>query len=248
VSRDLHDAETPETESAADGSVKKGSFDVTMDEGIAAAQNASVRRRLSTGTLIMGGVVAIAATSLWSMRAIDRAVAAGPRISKENEKLVDDILKRGKGADLAIDTDATRLLEPADAVGEVRVPLRELAKNPFVLWTPPASAAAPSADGGPAPVPVDTRAERIAEWEQKVDQAAGSIRVLSTMSGTGPVGATGIANVNGHMMRIGDVFGIANSDIEFSIERVERDALTVRAYNAELRHERIVTVKVNRKW
>lgn len=248
MSRDLHDAETSETGSGEDGSVKKGSFDVTMDEGIAAAQNASVRRRVSTGTLIMGGVVAIAVASLWSMRAIDRAVAAGPKLSKENEKLVEDILGRGKGADLAVDTDATRLLEPAEAAGAVRVPLRELAKNPFVLWAPPAAPSAPSPDGGPAPVPVDTRAERIAAWEQKVDQAAASIRVLSTMSGTGPVGATGIANVNGHMMRIGDAFGIANSDVEFTIERVERDALTVRAFNAELRHERIVTVKVNRKW
>lgn len=247
MSRDLHDAETPETDSGADGSVKKGSFDVTMDEGIAAAQNASVRRRLSTGTLIMAGVVAIAAASLWSMRAIDRAVAAGPKLSKENEILVKEILERTKGAaDRVIDTDATRLLEPADAADEVRVPLRELSKNPFVLWAPPATA--PSVDGGSAPVPVDTRAERVADWERKVDQAAASIRVLSTMSGTGPVGATGIANVNGHMMRIGDVFGIANTDVEFSIERVERDALTVRAYNAELRHERIVTIKVNRKW
>lgn len=248
MSRDLHDAETTDTESNGDGSVKKGSFDVTMDEGIAAAQNASVRRRISTGTLIMGGVVAIAVVSLWSMRAIDRAVAAGPSLSKENEKLVKEMLERGKGADLPIDTDATRLLEPAEAAGEARVPLREIAKNPFVLWAPPAAPSAPSADGGPAPAPVDTRAERIAAWEQKVDQAAGSIRVLSTMSGTGPVGATGIANVNGHMMRIGDVFGIANSDVEFSIERVERDALTVRAYNVDLRHERIVTIKVNRKW
>lgn len=248
MSRDLHDAETTDNESGADGSVKKGSFDVTMDEGIAAAQNASVRRRVSTGTLIMGGVVAIAATSLWSMRAIDRAVAAGPRGNKDDESIIKDYFEREKGPRASIDTDATRLLEPTEAAGDVRVPLRELAKNPFVLWTPPASAAAQSPDGGPAPVPVDTRTERIAEWEQKVDQAAASIRVLSTMSGTGPVGATGIANINGHMMRIGDVFGIANSDVEFSIERVERDALTVRAYNAELRHERIVTVKVNRKW
>lgn len=247
MTRDPRDDESPDVSVHAEGGeslAKRSSFDVTMDEGLAAAQNASAGPRFSTGTLIMVGVILLAGASLWSMRAIDRAVASGPRTSKADEELVSKMLERGSGASFAIDTDATRLLEPTEAVSETQVPLKEIAKNPFVLWAPPST---PGTSPAPDKPQVDTRAERVAEWERKVDQAAASVRVLSTMS-TGRDGNSGIANVNGHMMRMGDVFGVQNSGIEFSIDRIERDAVTMRTYSNELKHERIVTIKVNRKW
>lgn len=245
MTRDQHEAATDSSE-VAEGTTERGSFDVTIDEGFASNQGVRVRRRISTGTLIMGGVLAIAATSLWSMRAIDRAAAVAPKGSKEVEDLVNKALSdKGSGT---VETDASRLLEPTEATQNLQVPLAELSKNPFVLWAPPI----PPGGGGGGTVPteptVDVLAERIAEWERNVDSAAAAIKVQSTMSGSGPLGATGIANINGHMMRISDVFGVDNSDIEFSIERIERDALTVRAYNGEFKRERLVTVKVNRKW
>ncbi|MFO0827174.1 MAG: hypothetical protein U0572_03405 [Phycisphaerales bacterium] len=221
--------------------VAKSTLDVSLDEGFAAGNTLASRRRISSGTLIMGAVILASGASLWSMRAIDRAAASGPSVDKEFERLFESVKKNPGGA--TIETDASRLLDTTEGSTDVRVPLKDLAKNPFVIWRDPS--AATEAPTEPAAVPGASIQERIAEWEAKVDAAAGAIKVQSTMESAN---GNGMANVNTHMMREGDVFAVDKTDIEFTIARIERNQLTVRAYNPELRHERLVIIKVNKKW
>ncbi len=244
-----HDPAESDVTSGAEGgstAVERSSFDVTMDEGLALGQASASRRRISSGTLLMAGVVVLAGASLWSMRAIDRAAAMAPTTSKDKDtdSFVDKALaEKGRNAS-SVPPEVRPLLDTEHGNDAVRVPLKDLQKNPFVLWDIP-NAPVPTT---PTDTPIDQRPARVAEWEKQVDSAALAIKLQSTMSGTGPQGATGLANINGHTMRLGDLFGVEGSDVEFTIEAIERDTITVRAYNADLKHERLVTVKVNRRW
>lgn len=251
MSRDHHEAADAE-QAALDESVpSRGTLDVSLDDAFNAGSARTARRRISSGTMLLGLVVLIAGVSLWSMRIIDKAVASGPKMDRETESLLEAALKRGASAGAGADTPASMLLEPASEVDEVKVPLKDLAKNPFVIWRdvtdpPPPS---PSGTGGGDGKQPTSREQQIAQWEADVDAAATIIKIQSTMEGPdGPNGPTGIANMNGHMMRVGDLFAVESSDIEFTIERIQRNEVTVRAYNSSLRHERLVVVKVNRKW
>jgi len=247
VTRDQAEAVDAVEAQEANENPGKGTLDVSLDEGFASGNTSSVRRRLSTGTLIMGGVILMAGGSLWSMRAIDRAAASGPVTSKELESLFDAALKKDAEVGRMIETDAGLLLRPTEAANEVTVALKDLTKNPFVIWRDETGGSVPT-NPGPEPPPVDTLADRIALWNEQVDSAAGAIKVKSTMESKGDQGPVGLANVNGHMMREGDLFAVEKSDVEFTIARIVRSEVTFRAYNTELKHERLVIVKVNRKW
>lgn len=223
-----------------------GSFDGSSDgsmDGALAGASARVRRRISSGSLILAGVVLASGFSLWTMRAIDRAAASGPKTSPEIEEIVKKALDPQNALAASADKPevfVNRTQPPTD----LQVPAEEVQKNPFVVYQSP-TAAQPVAEKPKDEAP---KVDHVAEWQSKVDAAAAAIRLQSTLSGGGEKGAVGIANINGHMMRIGEIFGVEGSDIEFTLEAVERDAITVRAYNAELKHERLVTVNVAKKF
>jgi len=223
-----------------------GSADGSMDGAFGAGGFGSVKRRISSGSLLMGGVVVLSIGSLWSMRAIDRAAASGPLKSSEMDVFVDEALERG-GRKVDPNTDATRLLEPTEANADLRVPWKDLVKNPFLIWLDP-TVPGTTDPKDPPTTPGDDLAARIAAWQKQVDAAAAAIRLQSTIVNTsGPKGATGIANINGHMLRLDDVFGVDGTDTEFKIQSIDRDEMTVVAYNAALKHERIVKVTVLKK-
>jgi hypothetical protein len=223
-----------------------GSADGSMDGALAGATG-KVRRRINSGTLILGGVIVASGVSLWSMRAIDRAAASGPTSSKEIEDLVKGALDGSKKSGSAENGgDPKAFVDRTQPPVDLQVPAEQVQKNPFVVFAEPTKAdpTKPVVDTPPVAPVVDL----IAEWQTKVDAAAGMIRLQSTMSGQDPQkGLVGLANINGHMMRLGDVFGVEGSDIEFRLDHVERDAITVRAYSAELKHERLVTVNVMKR-
>jgi hypothetical protein len=237
------DESTNEHETTTATNSLDGSADGSMDGALSGA-SARVRRRISSGTLILGAVIVASGASLWTMRAIDRAAASGPKMSKEIEDLVKKALDP-KAQTVAENSKPETFVSRTQPPTDLQVPAEEVQKNPFVVYQPPKSGGDSPPDGEQPRVP---QVDLVAEWQSKVDAAAAAIRLQSTMSGKGAQGATGIANINGHMMRIGEIFGVEGSDIEFTLEQVERDAITVRAYNAELRHERLVTVNVAKRF
>ncbi len=219
-----------------------GSADGSMDGALAGATS-MVRRRINSGSLILAGVVVLSGVSLWSMRAIDRAAASGPTSSKEIEDLVKGVLDPAKKTAVGdAGGNPKEFVDRTQPPVDLQVPPDQVQKNPFVVYAEPKKVAAETA---PVKGPVEPAVDHVAEWQAKVDAAAGAIRLQSTMSSNSEEkGLIGIANINGHMLRLGDVFGVEGSDIEFRLDHVERDSIVVRAYSAELKHERLVTVNV----
>ncbi len=220
-----------------------GSADGSMDGALTGA-SARVRRRINSGTLILAGVVLASGASLWTMRAIDRAAASGPKTSKEIEELVSKALGPKTG-DAAAPEKPEVFVNRTQPPTDLQVPAEDVQKNPFVVYQPEDKPVVPLEPCEPRE---PAKPDPIIAWQEKVDAAAAAIRLQSTLSSTNEKGAVGLANINGHMMRIGEIFGVEGSDIEFSLEAVERDAITVRAYSAELKHERLVTVNVIKRF
>jgi len=230
--RDLEgsfDANDPE------GAAFAGGF-AAGEEGMAGPVGLAVRRRIRPRTLVMGGIVLAAAGSLWSMRIIDRAQAAGPGLGANAEKEILAAIAQGRTQ--ARESDATVLLEFAQEPDGKRLAPERLDRDPFLAWGGAPVAAASSS------MPVDDAASVEARWNEAVDGAAATIRILSAMAGA----RGGVANVNGHMMRPGDVFEVEGVEAEFRIERIAVDGVTVTARDPASGRERTLAVPVARKW
>lgn len=214
-------------------------FDETDGDAFAAGHETetpagtAVRRRLPARTLFMGAFVAVAAGSLWSMRAIDRAQASGPVAGGDAEREIRAAIEESRAT--VRETDAKVLLDlvesPAGPVAEA------LGRDPFRAWGTSDDAA-----GGPSPDEAELAARR---WDDAVDASAATIRVLSAMVGGGN---GGVANVNGHMMRPGDTFEVEGVDGEFRIDAITRDGVTLVATDAATGRTRPVTVPIVRRW
>lgn len=200
------------------------------------AGGGTVRRRLPTRTLLMGAFVAVAAGSLWSMRAIDRAQASGPVAGGDAEREIRAAIEESRA--VARTTDAGVLLDLVDRPAG-RGPVEPLGRDPFRTWGTSDGAAGagetPSGDEG------ELAASR---WDEAVDASAASIRILSAMVGSGG----GVANVNGHMMRPGDTFEVEGVEGQFRIESIAADGVTLVATDAANGRTRPVTVPIVRKW
>ncbi len=221
-----------------------GSADGSMDGALSGATGRG-KRRINSGTLILAGVILASGASLWSMRAVDRAAASGPKPDKEDEKVLAEALAPRKPSASA-NADPKAFVDRTEPPVDLQVPVEQVPKNPFVIYAEPKADLPKSGDVVVEEAP---KVDRVAEWQAKVDEAAATIVLQSTMTGTDlKKGLVGIANINGEMLRLGDIFGVDGSEIEFRLEHVERDAIIVRAYSTELKHERLVTVQVQKRY
>jgi hypothetical protein len=226
--------------SATPSEIEPG-FDETDGDAFAAGNETetptggTVRRRLSARTLFMGAFVAVAAGSLWSMRAIDRAQASGPVAGGDAQREILAAIEESRTA--ARETDAKVLLDLVEKpAGPASLPA---GRDPFRSW---GTAEASGSAGNESPEADDEAEAR--QWEEAVDAAAATVRIVSAMVGSGG----GVANVNGHMMRPGDTFAIDGSDAEFRIESIAADGVTLVATDAATGRTRPVTVPLVRKW
>ena len=183
----------------------------------------------------MGAFVAVAAGSLWSMRAIDRAQASGPVAGGDAEREIRAAIEESRA--VARTTDASVLLELGEAQSESRPPA-PIGRDPFRTW----GTSADPASGGNAPS--DSAELEARRWDEAVDAAGANVRILSAMVGAGG----GVANVNGHMMRPGDTFEMEGVEGQFRIESIARDGVTLVATDAATGRTRPVTVPIVRKW
>lgn len=217
-------------------------FDETEGDAFAAGGDAgaagggSVRRRLPARTLFMGAFVAVAAGSLWSMRAIDRAQASGPVAGGDAEREIRAAIEESRA--VARETDAKVLLDLAERPASAPV-AEPIGRDPFRSWGTSDDAA--GGEGSQSPDAAELAAQR---WDEAVDASAASIRVLSAMVGAGG----GVANVNGHMMRPGDTFEVEGVEGSFRIESIGRDGMNLVATDAATGRTRPVTVPIARKW
>jgi len=185
------------------------------------AEDQPGKRKFSSGTLVLGLVVLLAAGGLYSMRTLAIAMASA-KGDDGLESTVNDWLDSVEGAE----DDAPEHLVVGDGAilndrTKLQVPLDDVKKNPFEFFM---------SDRGDAPVATDTSAdeeaqrlrEARAEAQRNCERAAEKLRVIMIMGGSDPM-----ANVNGSIVRKGDVLYDDRLDVEFTVSKIEPGGVTV---------------------
>jgi len=189
-------------------------------------------RRMTSGSLVVLLLAVVAVVGLYSMRNIGR-ISASTGISREIEQLIASVLPTngdaGTGAVQnlpSVDDSALFAMLDTDHRATLQVPFEQLGRDPFVLWRDP-SAPAPDATA----VAVDDRAGSGEAWGREVERVVGLLQLKSVIGGGS---SSAMANVNGRIIRPGDVFTVAEAEAEFRVVRIERDSVVLKARNPRL--------------
>lgn len=219
------------------------------DDGLS-IETTPERRNLGLTTVLLLAVLVVAGVSIVTMRSMG---GGDGTTAGESGKVVDDFLKArtsGKPAEAL----PVNLLD-TDSYSALQIKRDDLRKNPFVLagGQQPQQPLQPSGAGAsspaaPAATPVvrDDRPLRISAWEAEVEKAAAGIKVQSTM--TGARADQGMANVNGKVLRPGEMLSLPKSPIVYIVREITSDGVVFEVVNEEYRHARRVTVNVNRNF
>lgn len=189
-------------------------------------------RRMTSGSLVVLLLAVVAVVGLYSMRNIGR-ISASTGISREIEQLVASVLppKGAEGAAAApslpvVDDSALFAMLDTDHRATLQLPFERLGRDPFELWRDPS---APAAD--PSAVEVEDRSGSGAAWGREVERVVGLLQLKSVIGGGS---SSAMANVNGRIIRPGDVFTVAEAEAEFRVVRIERDSVVLKARNPRL--------------
>jgi len=187
--------------------------------GAADDTTSAVRKTRLSGTLILLLVVAVAATTLFTMRRIGLAA----RFKMPDIKIDYPIEK----ADLSVITkDHERMIEQLRSSEElVQVPLEQVQMNPFALRVP-GSTSQPTAATGPTAA--EREAARLAaERQKRLAELQGKAKNLKLNSVMGS-GSVPMARVSGQLVRVGDLIQEL-----FIVARIEGRSVTLMADGQE---------------
>jgi hypothetical protein len=188
------------------------------------------KRRLSSGTIVLVGVVGLAGLGLFGMRQLGTASGAGT-VSGEVQKLIDDLVD-GKSAqaptpDRPLST-ADELLRPLLInYSEHRVPLENVQKNPFLLYE---TVVIREEDDDHPPVGPD-RAAECKKFKEAVAIAATVFKVKSVMAGGTP---NALANINGQIVRVGHMVTDEEKTYPFKVWKIDPENVLLIVENTEL--------------
>ena len=224
------------------------SVPLSFDDGAEALNvaNRGSTRRFGFGTMVFTSAVVLAGVSLYSMRAIGRAGAAEPEIS-EAGKLVEVFLKERDGR--AADGKRHADLLDTDSYARLQISTDDLAKNPFVLigeqpsikGATTGSSIVASNDPALAASLAKARADT---WMSLVDAGAAGLHAHSVLISSKPENS--MAHINGQMLHQGDSVALPDTAIIYDITKITADGVVFRAYNADLKCERLVKILVKR--
>ncbi len=222
------------------------SVPLSFEDGAEALNVASggSTKRFGFGAMVFTGAVVLAGASLYSMRAIGRAGAAEPVIS-EAGKLVEVFLKERDGR--AADAKRQGDLLDTESYARFQISTDDLAKNPFVLigeepsitGATPGSSIVATSDPERAASMAKARAD---SWIALVDAGAAGLRAQSVLISS--KSENSLAHINGQMLRLGDSVALPDTAIIYDITEIAGDGVVFRAYNADLKCERLVKILV----
>lgn len=218
-----------------------GAFDA--DSSLDPLAGAETVKRSSAGTLLIIAVIVIAAGGLFSMRFLAK-VNASSSTDGEVEKNISQflaLLDGGTGPkaqqSVLFQSDTTVLNVLKESYTEHQVPLENLAKDPFNL------------SGGETPVAnTDPGDSSTHQWEQHrreklqaMEQASKNLQLTSVL-----LGGTPLANINGKILRVGEVLHMDKQGVDFRITNIETDKATLVGEDAALNVKYEVTVVIDR--
>ena len=204
-------------------------------------------RRLGSGTVVVLLMAGVAVVGLYSMRSLGRA-AASEGLGREIESLVAGVLSSGDAdasadrslaATPAVDDTAVFAMLDTDFRGRLQVPWEALGRDPFEPWRDPNAVDTSASET----IPVDARRAAGEAWGREVDRIVGLLELKSLIGG-GTAG--GMANINGRIIRRGDVFNVAEAEADFRVVAIERGGVRLRAVHPRLGIEREAFIEVRR--
>jgi hypothetical protein len=199
-------------------------------------------QRFGSTTMVIALMVVVAIVGLYSMRNLG-SLSAATLLPREVEQLVSSVLSPSSGRGSAQgegDRDAHRVfgLLDTDLRLRLQVPAASIHRSPFDPWKDPEIV-----ERSAVPVPMEPRSGAAEAWGREMDRIAGLLQLKSTLGGGGD---RGMANINGRLVRLGDVFAVETADAEFRVERITLDEVVLRARNTRLGSSRELTIRVKR--
>jgi hypothetical protein len=242
---DFNAAEQPapigENADQPDVTMPLGTGEFTDQVGADPLAGATTRRSFNGGPLLVIAVIVIAAGGLFSMRKLAQVTAA-PGIDAGAETTIEDFLKKVDDPDDPLGDKSgsgDRIIAVLrETYSEQQVPLEDVQRDPFIL----------DEAGGPALV-YDPTADDLTRREQQFrqerdarrvefEQAGATMRVRSVLAGSNP-----LANINGDVVRIGDIVRAGSDQIEFRVSAIS--TATVDLVAEDPRYDLLVTVTLN---
>lgn len=185
------------------------------------------KKRFRSSTILIAVVVFASAAGLYSMRTLSRA-AANAGSDATLEATIEGFLASISGAEKKTDDNPFQVIKAEDeekalaALTDDRtdrqVDLKEVQKNPFVLFEEKRSETAaetPRDDGAEA-----KRREELArlrkQFSDTCDRAAKNLRLMMVMRGSNPA-----ANISGKVVYAGDTLKVERDNVTFTIESID---------------------------
>jgi hypothetical protein len=198
-----------------------------LDEGpaldpLAEARNA---KKLSGGSVVIIIVVLIAVGGLFFMRRLSE-VTASSSIPTEIEDTINKFLNTSGSDDgtaddfNAVNTQKSVLEVLTAAYSERQVPLKDVQRDPFVIYQP-------TIDLQPTEIGpnIDENAvlrRRQAERRQALNAVAHRLELKSVLGGSTP-----LANINGQIYRVGDSISVGAEGHSFTVTGISTSAVTL---------------------
>lgn len=194
--------DTPASGGPPDGMNPDGSSAADMSASLIGVQAGKARRKVSSGTITIGLVVALAGGALVFMRHM--GLGAGIASAKDGGKLAEVEAPKIRGDYAAVLADLTTSRTTN------QVPVEKLKKNPFRLINSAIAPAMSTVDGSADASALRRQLEEAAkkrmaetaEWEKKVTSAEQQLRLNSIIGGSNP-----LARISGQNVRVGDRIG-----------------------------------------
>ena len=207
------------------------------------------KRHINASVLIIVGVMIVAAGGLFAMKKVAQVAASGIfKDMTEVERIIDEFLptmrSRADGIDPNAVMDTSILTVLNETYTEHQVPLRDVQKNPFIMYSAPvAPGDDPVVDTGP-----DPEAERLKKWQADKDalqmafeQAGRQFRLKSIMGGSRPM-----AILNDKIVRVGETIESENEDMVFRVTEISTSTVELIGEAPEFELEVTVTVFLQR--
>lgn len=215
-----------------------------LSESGTPSQDVRASRRIRSGTVVVLLMVGVALVGLYSMRNLGSAAADGG-LSKEIETLIagvlpgTDLADAGSGTPPTVDDTTVFAMLDTDFRGRLQVSWEELGRDPFEPWRDPAARASSTPEN---PIAVDSSEAAGEAWAREIDRVVELLELKSLIGG----GAAGMANVNGRIIRRGDVFTVAEAEGDFRVVAIERDGVRLKVVHPRLGVERDAFLQVRR--
>ncbi|MEM7230331.1 MAG: hypothetical protein AAF432_16115 [Planctomycetota bacterium] len=215
---------TPQEDGAIDGFT--GVDDVGGFDPLAGAE---VRGKAPTGALILVGAVVLATAGVWSMRFIASATAKSSEHQESVEAVEQFITTLSQTPNTKtvakVEKRKESLVVLNTAYEERKIPLRDVQRNPFILFIEPTT------DG---PLTIENAddlaaaqfAERRQERMDSIELAANGLELKMVLGGSRP-----LANINGEIVGIDDV--VFQDGVEFTVRDITADEVFIDAIDTE---------------